>query len=161
MSSRRQRNIPLGGRYRQVSLYLTSNIFIYYMSYNTDFAPRLWFTWNRDVWIGNQKQRSSTINLLVVFPKTIRSSLWNIKVNALNETMEREIIYKFDRQIPVISSHTHDGVIKMETFAALLDLYEGNPPVPEEFPSQRTVTWSFDAFFDLCLNKRLTVMKMC
>ena len=36
---------------------------------------------------------------------------------------------------------------QMETFSALL------APVTGEFPSQRPVTWSFDVFFDLCLNK--------
>ena len=38
---------------------------------------------------------------------------------------------------------------QMETFSALLDLCAGNSPVPGEFPSQRPVTRSFDAFFDL------------
>ena len=32
----------------------------------------------------------------------------------------------------------------------------GNSPVTGEFPSQRLVTWSFDVFFDLRLNKRLS-----
>ena len=32
----------------------------------------------------------------------------------------------------------------------------GNSPVTGEFPSQRAVMWSFDVFFDLCLNKRLS-----
>ena len=40
----------------------------------------------------------------------------------------------------------------METFSALLVLYEGNSPVTGEFPSQRPVTRSFDVFFDLRLN---------
>ena len=44
---------------------------------------------------------------------------------------------------------------QMETFSALLALCEGNPPVTSGFPSQRPVTWSFDAFFDLHLNKWL------
>ena len=43
-----------------------------------------------------------------------------------------------------------------ETFSALLALCAGNSPVNGEFPSQRPVTWSFDVFFDLCLNKRLS-----
>ena len=43
----------------------------------------------------------------------------------------------------------------METFAALLALCEGNPPVPGGFPSQRPVARNFDAFIDLRLNKRL------
>ena len=44
----------------------------------------------------------------------------------------------------------------METFSALLAIYAGNSPVAGEFPAQRPVTRSFDVFFDLCLNKRLS-----
>ena len=44
---------------------------------------------------------------------------------------------------------------QMETFSALLVLCEGNPAVTGGFPSQRSVTQSFDVFFDLRLNKRL------
>ena len=44
----------------------------------------------------------------------------------------------------------------METFSALLALCAGNSPVPGEFPAQRPVTRSFDVFFDLHLNKRLS-----
>ena len=32
----------------------------------------------------------------------------------------------------------------------------GNSPVTDEFSSQRPVTWGFDVFFDLRLNKRLS-----
>ena len=45
---------------------------------------------------------------------------------------------------------------QMETFSASLALCVGNSPVTGEFPSQRPVTRSFDVFFDLCLNKRLS-----
>ena len=45
---------------------------------------------------------------------------------------------------------------QMETFSALLVLCAGNSPVTGEFPSQRPVTRSFDIFFDLRLNKRLS-----
>ena len=44
----------------------------------------------------------------------------------------------------------------METFSALLVLCAGNSPVTGEFPAHRPVTRSFDIFFDLCLNKRLS-----
>ena len=44
----------------------------------------------------------------------------------------------------------------METFSALLAICEGNSPVTGEFPAQRQVTRSFDVFFDLRLNKRLS-----
>ena len=44
----------------------------------------------------------------------------------------------------------------METFSALLSLSEGNSPATGEFPSQSPVTQSFDVFYDLHLNKRLS-----
>ena len=45
---------------------------------------------------------------------------------------------------------------QMETFSALLAICAGNSPVPGEFPAQRPVMLSFDAFFDLRPNKRLS-----
>ena len=45
---------------------------------------------------------------------------------------------------------------QMETFSALLALCAGNSPVSGEFPAQRPVARSFDVFFDLRLNKRLS-----
>ena len=42
----------------------------------------------------------------------------------------------------------------METFSALLAIGTGNSPVTGEFPAQRSVTRSFDVFFDPHLNKR-------
>ena len=44
----------------------------------------------------------------------------------------------------------------METFSALLAIYARNSPVTGEFPTQRPVTRSFDVFFDLRPNKRLS-----
>ena len=41
-------------------------------------------------------------------------------------------------------------------FSALLAIYAGNSPVPGEFPAQRPVPRSFDVFFDLRPNKRLS-----
>ena len=45
---------------------------------------------------------------------------------------------------------------QMETFSALLVICAGNSPVRGEFPAQRPETRSFDVFFDLRLNKRLS-----
>ena len=45
---------------------------------------------------------------------------------------------------------------QMETHSALLALGVGNSPVTGEFPSPGPVTQSFDVFFDLRLNKRLS-----
>ena len=44
----------------------------------------------------------------------------------------------------------------METFSALLAICAGNSPVPGEFPTQRPVTRSFDVYFDVRPNKRLS-----
>ena len=44
----------------------------------------------------------------------------------------------------------------METFSALVTICAGNSPVPGEFPAQRPVTQSFDVFFDMRLNIRLS-----
>ena len=43
-----------------------------------------------------------------------------------------------------------------ETFPALLVSCAGNSPITGEFPAQRPVTRSFEVFFDLRLNKRLS-----
>ena len=45
---------------------------------------------------------------------------------------------------------------QMETFSTLLAICAGNSPGTGEFPAQRPVTRSFDVFFDLHLNKRLS-----
>ena len=49
----------------------------------------------------------------------------------------------------------------METFSALLVICVGNSPATGEFPTQRPVTRSFDAFFDLRLKKRLSKRLWC
>ena len=51
------------------------------------------------------------------------------------------------------SRKIHDDVIK---FSSSLAICVGNSPVTGEFPTQRPVRSSFDAFFDLRLNKRLS-----
>ena len=45
---------------------------------------------------------------------------------------------------------------QMETFSTLLAICAGNSPFPSEFPIQRPVTQSFDVFFILRPNKRLS-----
>ena len=44
----------------------------------------------------------------------------------------------------------------MEIFSELLAICAGNSPVSGEFPTQRPVARSFDVFFDLRLNERLS-----
>ena len=45
---------------------------------------------------------------------------------------------------------------QMEPFSALLSICAGNSPVPGEIPTERPVTRSFNVFFDLRQNKRLS-----
>ena len=45
---------------------------------------------------------------------------------------------------------------QMDRFSALLAICAGNSLVTGEFPEQKPVTWSFDIFFDLRLNKQLS-----
>ena len=45
---------------------------------------------------------------------------------------------------------------QMKTFSASLAICAGNSLVSDEFPTQRPMTRSFDVFFDLRLNKRLS-----
>ena len=45
---------------------------------------------------------------------------------------------------------------QIETFSALLAICAGNSPVPGDFPAQRPMARSFDVFFDLRPNKRLS-----
>ena len=66
-------------------------------------------------------------------------------------------------QLLTKSWHRHTFHIMMTSsngkISALLAFCVGNSPGTGEFPAQRPVTWSFDVFFDLCLNnmnKRLS-----
>ena len=56
-------------------------------------------------------------------------------------------------QFNVIS--VHDDVIKWKYFPRYWTC-AGNSPVTGEVPSQKPVMRSFDVFFDLCMNKRLS-----
>ena len=56
-------------------------------------------------------------------------------------------------QFSVDEGKLHD---QMETFSEILVFCVGNTPVTGKLPSQRPVTRSFDAFFDLLLNKQLS-----
>ena len=67
------------------------------------------------------------------------------------------------RRMPVIDAREEASAIKlswwrhqMETFSASLPICVGNSRVTGEFSSQMQKTRSFDVFFDLRLNKRLS-----
>ena len=76
-----------------------------------------------------------------------------------------EAVNQWVRLIRVLREYSRDFISlravtwwrhQMETFSALLAMCAGNSSVPGEFPTQRPVTQSFDVFFDLHLNKRLS-----
>ena len=53
-------------------------------------------------------------------------------------------------------STAHDDVLKWKHFPCYWPIWAGNSPFTGEFPAQRLVTQSFDVFFDLRLNTRLS-----
>ena len=57
-------------------------------------------------------------------------------------------------------TETFTGIIMMTisngNIFRVTDFCAGNSPVTDEFPAQRLVVRSFDVFFDLRLNKRLS-----
>ena len=63
-----------------------------------------------------------------------------------------DIVFLYFVWLKIVSWWRH----QIETFSALLAICAGNSPVPGEFPVQRPVTRSFDVFFDLPPNKRLS-----
>ena len=66
------------------------------------------------------------------------------------------VIYGIRRMFQMFSKSAAWWRHQMETFSALLAICAGNSPVTGEFPTKRPVTRSFDVFFDLRLNERLS-----
>ena len=60
------------------------------------------------------------------------------------------------RYLCILEGHPAWWRHQMETFSALLAICAGNSPVTGEFLTQRPATRSFDVFFDLDLNERLS-----
>ena len=81
--------------------------------------------------------------------KLAHFSLLCVKINKRNMSSMDRGLKIFDMNIFMMTSSN-------EKNSALLTLCAGISPVTGEFPSQRPVTRSFDVFFDLRLNKRLS-----
>ena len=60
------------------------------------------------------------------------------------------------RNTPFKEPRTHDDVVKWKHFPRYWPFVRGEFTGPGEFPAQWPVTRSFDVFFDLRLNKRLS-----
>ena len=80
----------------------------------------------------------------------------NFRTDALKLAKQWQHIIICSTMNKVVSKLDHDDIIKWKYFSALLAICVENSPVPNEFPTQRPVTLSFDVFFDLRLNKRLS-----
>ena len=125
------------------------------------------------VWQGRHGIIMPYLNHIAVahdHPCTIGNALYCVtryllqprQMNAKNGSNFDSSEYAIDFYI--FRSHTasvgHDGVIEWKYFPRYWALCEGNPPVIGGFPSQRPVTGSFDAFFDLP-DKRLSKRSGC
>ena len=83
------------------------------------------------------------------------SRLNTIQLLTFRSHLERLLQKKHINYFVIVQIHSwwrHE----METFSALLILSAGNSPVNGDIPAQRPVMRSFDVFFDLRLNKRLS-----
>ena len=90
--------------------------------------------------------------LVVSFSANMLCLFWNAKLpkQSYSKLVNDMLWHKKDSKV------SHDDVIKWKKNSAILALGAGNSPVTGEFPTQRTVTRSFDVSFDLLLNKRLS-----
>ena len=87
------------------------------------------------------------VSLCLGVNKYWRSTLWSLLIHVYSSVP----VWNRSRWLvsPMMTSSN-------ENIFRLLAICAGNSPVPGEFPTQRPVTWSFDVFFDLRLNKRLS-----
>ena len=97
----------------------------------------------------------------ISFRNTARTIIVNVIRHLYSNTDSRKVTSAIVRDAAAISNTWHDEVIKIETFSALLALCAGNSPVSGEFPAQRLVTRSFNVFYDLRPNKRLSKKSRC
>ena len=96
---------------------------------------------------------------LVLHPKLNYCQLYTEEQNwSLNQNTKVCFISKYCTTVlhDCFPCMQMENIFQMETFSALLAICGGNSPVPGEFPTQKQVTRSFDVFFDLRLNKRLS-----
>ena len=79
-----------------------------------------------------------------------------LHINVIDSSIMYKMIYTVFFNVRKLRHYPTWWRHQMETISAKLALCAGNSPVSGEFPSQRPVTRSFDVFFDLRLNKRLS-----
>ena len=161
MSSKRQRSIPLGGRYRQVSLYHIPGTTASRLTNGSVFQENVF---NKAVCVLKLQcvvyLYRCIINIdlstfpIWVLPICIFSQGQIIVIRLLAEMEGHAEIPLPTTTAPVwlaMSGRTVKQVTwwrhQMEAFSALLALSAGNSPATVEFPSQRPVMRSYGVFF--------------
>ena len=113
---------------------------------NSGFWDRMYSTWKIYCWqywcmIVSKVFAVWITNIVCRNIFQIRFKYWSLSLNLVPHVKDRDVTW-WSNQV--------------ETFSVLLVLCVGNSPVTGEFHAQRPVTRSFNVFFDLCLNKRLS-----
>ena len=98
------------------------------------------------------------LNMLIFVLDTYNEAMWDIcnTCKTVNTDVVHSVWSEFhhiERTESLIMSWWRH---QMETFSAFMAICAGNSPVPGEFPTQRPVTRSFDVYFVLSPNKRLS-----
>ena len=93
----------------------------------------------------------------ILHTRGIQITYWleNFKTDIFQSVLFLDLIYLSGSKWEITNHLVAWWRHQMETFCSLPAIRAGNSPVSGEFPTQRPVTRSFDAFFDLRLNKRL------
>ena len=113
------------------------------------------------VWIMDYYSIYSILSLRKYIAKSDKNFIW---INVFQNLSDKLLF----RLIPCVVRSSFSTIDKswvccvawwrhqMETFSALLAICVGNSPVTDEFPAQRPLAQSFDVFYDLRLNRRLS-----
>ena len=83
--------------------------------------------------------------------------VWQLGRTTAHSTSPKCVIKWTKQESGLVTLRRH----QTETFSALLAICAENSPATGEFPAQRPVTRSFDFFFHLRLNERLSKQSRC
>ena len=124
---------------------------VYFELDDIHFAPSTWLQLSRpSVAYVNQQARPSLVQIMACRLFGSKPSTEPVNVYSHWNQIYETILCKMEAILS--RSYFVCGLWwrhQMETFSALLAICAGNSPVPDEFPTQRPVTRSFDVFLDL------------
>ena len=100
----------------------------------------------------------SKLWVIITYPWLNRR--WNVSLEEAQEDVRRKALQTTKCTVKLRHKKARKTYTwwrhQMESFSALLAICAGNTPVTGEFPTQWPLTRSFDVFFHLRLNKRLS-----